>query len=205
MIITRSALSVAMAVLLFASTGCETDTPTEVRTDTVTVVVTDTVQVGDRSLVFNQIERLGNPLVSEALLDKRLHGFFNTTNPSTDIDNFRGDIRDFVLNVAGRDPAIADAIAGALLPDMLTIFPNRAADVTASEVDDSDAIGWLSYVLAPGAGWGGRKLDKDDAVDKALLAIFGPLLSDENTSPGLSTDNISDPTTEPNTFPYLAD
>lgn len=196
---TRAALTVAVAVLLAASTACDGDV-SGVDGET----PADTVRLGDPDLSFNQIERLGNPLVSEALLDKRLHGFFNTTNPSTDVNNFRPDIRDFVLNVAGRDPAIADAIAGLLLPDMLAVFPNRAAGVTATGVDDSDAVGWLSYALAPGVGWGGRKLDNDDAVDKALQAVFGPLLSDQNTSPGLATDNIADPRAEPNTFPYLA-
>lgn len=194
----RTALTVAVAVMLTAGTAC--DDPSGVDRN----LPSDTVRLGDQDLSFNQIERLGNPLVSEALLDKRLHGFFNTTNPSMDVENFRSDIRDFVLNVAGREPATADAIAGLLLPDMLTVFPNRAPGVTAADVDDSGVVGWLTYALAPGEGWGGRKLDGDDAVDKALLAVFGPLLSDQNTSPGLSTDNVGDPRAEPNTFPYLA-
>lgn len=196
----------AAALLLVAASACDEDvrTITETVTDTVTVTMTDTVRVGDRTLTFDQIERLGNPLVSEALLDKRLHGFFNTTNPSSDVANFRQDIKDFVLNVAGRDEATAETIAGILLPDMLTVFPNRASGVTSGSVDESDAVGWLTYALAPGVGYGGRKLDNDDAVDKALQAVFGPLLSQNNVSPGLATDNVDDPRAEPNTFPYLA-
>lgn len=146
----------------------------------------------DLAREYDQIERVGNPLTSEALLEKRLHGFHNTTGPSTDVDNFRADIVGFVTNVAGRDQAIADAIAGVLLPDMLTVFPNRAAGVAGASVGDAAAVGWLTHVLAPGEGYGGRKLDNDDAVDKLLAAGFGSLLSSENVSPGLATDNVAD-------------
>ena len=203
---TRSWLSAAaMAFSLVGTTACDdSDGVTGMDTDTVTVTVTDTVRVGNETLVFDQIERLGNPLVSEAPLDKRLHGFFNTTNPSTDVANFRQDVVDFVRNVAGRDQATANTIAGLLLPDMLAVFPNRAPGVTAAEADASAAVGWLTHALAPGVGYGGRTLDNDDAVDKALMAVFGPLLSDQNVSPGLATDNVPDPRQEPNTFPYLA-
>lgn len=178
---------------------------TIIRVDTVTRTVRDTVTVGNTRLVFNQIERLGNPLVSEVTLEKRQHGFFNTTNPRTDVLYFRDDIARFVRTVAGREPAYADAVAAALTPDMLMVFPNRAAGVTAANADDSALVGWLTHVLAPGTGYGGRKLDNDDAVDKGLSVIFGSALGNmNNVSPGLTTDNVPDPQADPNTFPYVA-
>lgn len=199
----------AVGLVLGFVSACDSDptrTVSELQVDTVTVVVTDTVRVGNPNLVFDQIERLGNPLVSEVMLEKRLHGFHNTTNPSTDVANFRDDLIRFVTNVAGRDAAYGGAIAGALLPDMLLVFPNRANGVTAANVDDSGLVGWLTFALAPdNTGYGGRKLDNDDVVDKGLSVIFGTALGNmNNVSPGLTTDNVPDPRNEPNTFPYLA-
>lgn len=206
----RAGSLVALLAVTATTAACDnesTRTVTEVQTDTVTVTVvrTDTVRVGNPDLVFNQIERLGNPLVSEVMLEKRLHSFFNTTNPKTDVRFFRDDLIRFVTDVAGRDRAYAEAVAGALLPDMLAVFPNRAPGVTAAEADDSPVVGWLTHALAPGTGYGGRKLDNDDAVDKGLSVIFGAALGNtNNVSPGLTTDNVPDPQQDPNTFPYVA-
>lgn len=158
----------------------------------------------DLSREFDQIERLGNPLTSEALLEKSLHSLHNTNGPATDVEFFRDDIVGFVVNVAGRDMAIASAIADVLLSDQLLVFPNRASGVSGSAVGSAATVGWLTHVLAPGEGYGGRKLDNDDAVDKLLGAGFGPLLSDQNVTPGLATDNVSDPQTDHDEgFPYV--
>jgi hypothetical protein len=196
----------AAAVLTAACDGEDTRTITNVqKPDTVTVVRTDTVRVGNNNLVFNQIERLGNPLVAEVTLEKRQHDFFNTTNPRTDRAFFRPEVRGFVINVAGRDTAYASAVADALLPDMLMVFPNRAPGINASNSDGSNLVGWLTHALAPGTGYGGRKLDGDDAVDKGLSVIFGAALGNmNNVSPGLTTDNVPDPQADPNTFPYVS-
>ena len=201
---------VAITALGAACDQEQTRTITEVQppdtvtvTDTVRIVQTDTVRLGNEKLVFNQIERLGNPLVSEVLLEKRLHSFFNTTNPGTDEEFFRDDIINFVD--AFRDRSLGVTIASVLLPDMLLVFPNRAAGVTAANVDEAGTVGWLTWALAPNnTGYGGRKLDNDDAVDKGLGAIFGTILMQEGAIPGLSTDNVPDTQQDPNTFPYVA-
>ena len=199
--------SLGIALLGAACDQEDTRTITGVRADTttVTIVRTDTVRVGNERLVFNQIERLGNPLVSEVLLEKRQHSFFNTTNPRNDIMNFRADIIRFVTQVAGRPVSLGETIASVLLPDMLLVFPNRAAGVTAANSDDAATVGWLTWALAPNnTGYGGRKLDNDDVVDKGLGAIFGSILSNVDVKPGLSTDNVPDTQSDPNTFPYVA-
>lgn len=206
---TVGAMALALAASLTGAACTEDATRTIVEVqppDTVTVTIRDTVRVGNQNLVFNQIERLGNPLVSEVMLEKRLHGFHNTTNPATDSANFHNDLVRFVTGVAGRSDAYANAVAGALLPDMLLVFPNRAPGVTAANSDGSGLVGWLTYALAPdNTGYGGRKLDNDDAVDKGLSVIFGAALGNtDNVSPGLTTDNVPDPTQDPNTFPYVA-
>ena len=141
---------------------------------------------------YNQIERLGNPLVSEVFFMKRDHGLHNSTAPATDIANgFQDKIRAFT-NSFNRGPTIANTLAAVLVPDMLMVYPNRAGA----------SAGWLSWALA--SGYGGRKL-QDDVVDAGLGAIFGRVV-DPNASvvAGLTTDNISTSTrTYQTTFPYL--
>ena len=143
--------------------------------------------------VFNQVERLGNPLVSEVTFAKRDHGFHNTTGPSTDVQNgFRGKVEGFVTGVAGRETSLATTLSSVLIPDMLIVQTNKAGNTA----------GWLTWALAD--GYGGRKLT-DDVVDAGLAAIFGSLLNNKNVSPGLSTDNVNaNDKAFGATFPYLA-
>lgn len=141
--------------------------------------------------VYSQIERLANPLVSEVTVVKARHGLYNMGNPSTDVGQFSADVAGFVTGVAGRDAAYASAIAGALLPDKLMIYPKR----------DGTPVFWLSWVFG---GYGGRTLN-DDVVDIGLGAIFGDLLGNtNNVTPGLTTDNVSaNDAAFLTTFPYL--
>jgi hypothetical protein len=65
-----------------------------------------------------------------------------------------------------------------------------------------NTAGWLTWALAD--GYGGRKLT-DDVVDAGLAAIFGSLLSDQNVTMPLTTDNVSTNDKQfTTTFPYLA-
>ena len=141
---------------------------------------------------YNQIERLGNPLTSEVFLAKRNHGFHNSGRPSTDAANHGTELRAFVRTVGGRNETVTNTIASVLLPDMLIVQTDKPGT----------GAGWLTWALAN--GYGGRKLN-DDVVDAGLAAIFGPLLSNENVTPQLTTDNVS-ATDKPfsSTFPYLA-
>ena len=142
--------------------------------------------------VYVQVERLGNPLVSEVTLAKRNHGFHNAGQPSTDVASHTTELKAFVTTVAGRDASVANTLASVLLPDMLIVQTDKAATTA----------GWLSWALAD--GYGGRKL-ADDVVDAGLAALFGNLLSPNNVSAGLATDNVNQ-NDKPfaATFPYLA-
>jgi Domain of unknown function (DUF4331) len=142
--------------------------------------------------IFRQVERLGNPLVSEVLLAKRNHGFHNAGMPSTDMANHATEIRGFIANVAGRDASVQNTLLAVLLPDMLVVQTNKAPSTA----------GWLTWALAD--GYGGRRL-ADDVVDAGLTALFGPLLSPDHVSPGLTTDNVgTNDKAFATTFPYLA-
>ena len=143
---------------------------------------------------YNQVQRLGNPLLSEVFLAKRDHGFHGSTAPTIDVASFGPIIRAFTSTVAGRQPVVGNTLAAVLLPDELIVH---------SDKNPANA-GWLTWALDPANGWGGRKLD-DDVVTAGLQAIFGPLLDANNTTPGLSDDNVSaNDVAFGTTFPYLA-
>ena len=175
----RFARTLAVAMLLPLLAGCSDDndvggtSPSVVRT-------------------YNQVERLGNPLVSEVFFMKRDHGLHNSTAPATDVANGFGDKIKAFTNGFNRGPAIANTLAAVLVPDMLLVFPNRPGT----------SAGWLSWALA--SGYGGRKMN-DDVVDAGLTAIFGNLLDPSAAVlPGLTSDNVSTSLrTYPTTFPYL--
>lgn len=142
--------------------------------------------------VFNQVQRLGNPLVSEVFLAKRDHAFHGSTAPTIDVASFTPIIRSFADNVAGRDTSVGKTLAAVLLPDELLVQSDK----------DPASAGWLTWALAN--GWGGRKLT-DDVVTAGLQAIFGALLDPNNTTPGLADDHV-DANDVPfgTSFPYLA-
>jgi uncharacterized protein DUF4331 len=197
---TTAALPALAAAALLAA-GCEERlrTITEIETDT--VVVTDTIRIGNTGVVFDQVERLANPLVSEVMVEKREHGHYNTSDPRDDRALFRDDLVRFITGVAGRDAAYAGAVADALLPDKLLVRTDRTGGGPFGA-----SVGWLTYVLDPANGYGGRKLTGDDAVDKGLAVLFGNALGNNaGVSPGLVTDNVdANDRTHSATFPYLA-
>jgi len=141
---------------------------------------------------YNQVQRLGNPLVSEVFLAKRSHPVHGSVGPDRDVALISAELKSFVANVAGRNATVQNTLAAVLLPDELIVQTDK----------DPATAGWLSWALAN--GWGGRTLS-DDVVDAGLDAIFGPLLDPNNTSPGLATDNVAG-NDHPflGTFPYLA-
>ena len=162
---------------------------------------------------YNQVQRLGNPLISEVLLDKRSHPTHGSIGPDQDAALIGPEIFGHLVlgsptTFAGRDSGYVGVLAGALLPDMLIVQTDK--DPTAAS-----GAGWLAWLpLAPFSnGYGGRKLD-DDVVDLALLAVFGdPFGADpSHTTPSLTTDNVAcgncaagpEPTKFTTTFPYLA-
>jgi hypothetical protein len=152
----------------------------------------DAVVGPDLDRVYDQVERLGNPLVSEVMIAKRNHGFHNTGTPSTDVANHAAEIQAFVTGF-GRSQNLAQTLSGALLPDMLIVETARAGNTS----------GWLTWALAN--GYGGRNL-ADDVVDAGLAAIFGTLLDPNNALPAsLQSDNVGQ-NNKPflTTFPYLA-
>lgn len=171
--------AVGMALSLGAITACDDDD--------------DTIGMGpDNARIYNQIERLGAPLVAEVFLDKRDHDFHDAGIPSTDRANFKAKVVKFITTVAGRDAAYAGAVADALLPDVITVQTDKPPTTA----------GYLQNALAN--GYGGRKL-ADDVVDLSLMVVFGNALgNNNNVSPGLVSDNVPSDSPFQSAFPYLA-
>ena len=145
---------------------------------------------------YNQVQRLGNPLVSEVFLAKKDHGFHGSVGPAEDAADFSATVKGFVAAFRPNATTLQNTLATVLLPDMLIVQTNKA----------TSSAGWLTWALAD--GYGGRKLT-DDVVDTGLSAIFSDLLDATQAvcKPGalpLCTDNIGSHSTFATTFPYLA-
>lgn len=149
-----------------------------------------------RGRVYDQVEFLGNPLVSEVTIAKANHDLYNRTQPYNTA-TFLPQTAQFVTQTAGRPLSLAQTLGGVLYPDILVVDSSK----------DPSTVGWLSWALAN--GWGGRKLT-DDVVDTGLNAIFSSLLTPTGAScaPGqlpLCTDNVNaNDKAFSSTFPYLA-
>ena len=149
---------------------------------------------------FNQVQRLGNPLVSEVLLLKASHPIHGSTGPAEDGQRIAPEIVSFITgpgSVAGRSADYAALLGSVLLPDMLIVQTDKS----------SASAGWLTWIPPLGNGYGGRKLS-DDVVDLALLAVFGdPFGADPAGAAGkagLTTDNVASDSDFLASFPYVA-
>jgi hypothetical protein len=181
--LTRASVIAAMSL---AAAGCNDDAATGPAT----------------SRMYNQVQRLGNPLVSEVLLAKRSHPTHGSIGPQDDAAVVGPEILSFITgpgSVAARSADYANTLGSVLLPDMLVVQTDK----------DPSTAGWLNWVGLPplANGWGGRKL-QDDVVDLALLAVFGdPFGADPQGAQGkeaLTTDNVAFDSPVTGTFPYLA-
>jgi Domain of unknown function (DUF4331) len=146
--------------------------------------------------VYEQVEFLGNPLVSEVTIEKANHDRYNRTQPYNTAE-FGAQSLAFINAFRGNQPAVANTLGAVLYPDMLIVESAR----------NPSTSGWLSWALAN--GWGGRNLS-DDVVDAGLSAIFGKILSTDgafcdNGQLPLCTDNVpANDKAFMKSFPYLA-
>jgi hypothetical protein len=149
----------------------------------------------DARMVYDQVDFLGNPLVSEVTILKANHEAYNKTQPYNTA-TFRPQTEKFVTDF-NRPQALATLLGSVLYPDILIVDASKAPSTA----------GWLSWALA--GGWGGRKLT-DDVVDVGLTAIFSSFLNPTNAycapfSLPLCTDNVAvNDEAFSASFPYLA-
>jgi hypothetical protein len=181
-------IALAIAALGFAAGGCSDE---------------DGASGPDQPRAFNQVQRLGNPLISEVLLAKRSHPTHGSIGPAEDVANIGAEALGFITgtgSVAGRSADYANTLGSVLLPDILIVQTDK----------DPATAGWLTWLpLAPFAnGYGGRALG-DDVVDLALLAVFGdPFGADPAGAAGkaaLTTDNVAADSPILDGFPYVGE
>jgi uncharacterized protein DUF4331 len=187
----------AFAVALFTLGACSNDATKRDITGPISMFADDVFDDEDDSdVVYDQVEFLGNPLVSEVTILKANHDAYNRTQPYNTA-TFGSQSLAFINAFRGAQPVVANTLGAVLYPDMLVVESSR----------NPASAGWLSWALA--AGWGGRKL-ADDVVDAGLSAIFGKIITatgaycDNFTLP-LCTDNVgANDKAFSNAFPYLA-
>ena len=143
--------------------------------------------------LYEQVEFLGNPLVSEVTIMKANHDAYNRTQPYNTA-TFGPQSLAFINAFRGGQPEVANTLGAVLYPDILVVESSR----------NPATAGWLSWALAN--GWGGRKLS-DDVVDAGLSAIFGKIITSsgafcDNGALPLCTDNVpANDKAFSNTFP----
>jgi uncharacterized protein DUF4331 len=189
----RSAM-MAFAVALFALGACSDAKQEIMGLDMTQSGFFDDEGADDK--VYDQVEFLGNPLVSEVTIVKANHDAYNRTQPYNSAV-FGPQSLAFINAFRGGQPVVANTLGAVLYPDILIVESSR----------NPATAGWLSWALA--AGWGGRKLS-DDVVDAGLSAIFGKIVTatgafcDNFTLP-LCTDNVGvNDKAFSSSFPYLA-
>lgn len=207
----RTPALVAVLAITALSAACDREAPVGVGPEGPMYAALDSTFSSNPNRRFDQVERLGNPLTMEVFVEKREHDAYDAYPVAQDAGHFTDDIVHFVSTVAGRDRAYGAVIASVLVGtpqnpgDMIHVFPRRQAGATGASSASNAAVGWLTHVLAPGQGYGGRKLDGDDTVDKGTAVVFGNAAgNNNNVSPGLVGDNV-DSNDKPmlNAFPWL--
>lgn len=196
----RLATAIAMgASLAFVGCSDQAKTSTDPSTDQPQIsasVMNEDNEWPRRGIVYEQVEFLGNPLVSEVTIVKANHDRYNRTQPYNTAE-FGAQSLAFINAFRGNQPVVANTLGAVLYPDMLIVESSR----------NPATSGWLSWALAN--GWGGRNLS-DDVVDAGLSAIFGKIVSPDgaycdNGQLPLCTDNV--PANDKpflGRFPYLA-
>ncbi len=192
----NTAVLAGVFAAVFALGACSDTTEKDIAGPGLSQVTATDEDEGDDNIVYEQVEFLGNPLVSEVTIVKANHDAYNRTQPYNTAE-FGPQSLAFINAFRGGQPVVANTLGAVLYPDMLVVESSR----------NPASAGWLSWALAN--GWGGRKLS-DDVVDAGLSAIFGKIITAtgaycDNGALPLCTDNVgANDKAFSSTFPYLA-
>ena len=148
-------------------------------------------------MVYDQVEFLGNPLVSEVTIVKANHDAYNRTQPynSADVQAAEPSVHQRVRPAAAAD--VANDARRVLYPDMLIVDSSEAARRRAGSRGRSPTAGAAAS-------------SRDDVVDARTVGDLQQLLSPDGASCApfalpLCTDNVgANDKPFSSTFPYLA-
>ena len=137
---------------------------------------------------YVQIERLARPAVKELFQNYQAHDSTNRANPYSD-PTLPAAITSFMTGVAGRSPAIANAVQGVLIPDEISADLSQSATTAAYLGVETGG--------ATGNKFGGRG-PLDNVIDISLGVVFGKTVpslfstipDDNKESPCLTTENV---------------
>ena len=170
------------------------------RTGVVGVWCTTSVPSGDS---WKQMDRLARPAINElfATVANDQHKINDEIGPVDDKTFLKPEIYNFMTNVAGRSPEIANVVTAVTIPDVLV-----------ANLRSTDKASYLGFETggATGGTFGGRALN-DDVIDLSLGIVFGntiPALGlapdDGKEIPSLTSDNVgAEGKHFLNAFPYL--
>src|ERR1041385_862050 len=91
--------------------------------DPMSPTLSESAEDGDDSKMYDQIEFLGNPLISEVTIVKANHASSNMTMPYTSA-TFRPQTEAFVTSF-GRPAALATLLGSVLYPDILVVDASK--------------------------------------------------------------------------------
>ncbi len=129
-----------------------------------------------------QIDRMGRPAVNTVFISSADKDTFNRSLPVYDQVNFRDQVVAVITALSG-DPALAEALADVLLPDILTVDTSNPAGFLNGRALANDVIDAELNLITGGAVTG----DCVDANDKPFNATF-PYLATPHMVTTLAVD-----------------
>ncbi len=127
----------------------------------------------------DQFDRMGRPAINTALIPAAKKDAFNASKPGGDAATFGADVSATIEALNGGDSATAAALAGVLLPDVLTFDTSSAAGFLNGRRLADDVIDAELGLLTNGAVTG----DGVDANDVPFRATFPYLAPAHGSAP----------------------
>ena len=125
---------------------------------------------GPDTRTFQQFDRIGRPAINTVFVPSSGKDGFNVAVPANDVAAYTSTVVAFLMNVAGQSQADAEALASALLPDVLTIDVSQPSGFLNGRTLADDVItAELGLIFGSNAGLND---DNVDANDVAFLATF---------------------------------
>ncbi len=127
------------------------------------------VGISARTKIGNkQFDRMGRPAINTVLFSSSRKDAFNAGLPSKDYATFHVEVEARIAALNGGDTVTAAALAGVLLPDLLTVDASSSAGFLNGRQPANDVIDAELNLLTNG----GVKTDNVNANDVAFLAAF---------------------------------